>query len=58
MRDLRVSVKSDEFDGLLRSEDGEGGLDVRRIDLRERFGNAMRVARDMKGFCKRHKSAN
>ena len=41
---------------LARSEDGELGLDVRRIDLSRRISNAMRAARDMDDFCKRAKA--
>ena len=51
-----MRVRSDGEDDLVRSEDGEGGLDVWGVGLYERFSNAMPAARDINDFCKRAKA--
>jgi hypothetical protein len=51
-----MRVRSDGEDDLVRSEDGEGGLDVWGVGLDERFSNAMPAARDINDFCKRAKA--
>ena len=50
-----MRVRSDGEDDLVRSDDGEGGLDVCRVGLYERFSNAMPAARDIKTFAKGQK---
>ena len=58
MREMEMRMVNDVKGNMRSSEDVEGGLEVRRIDLCRRFVNAMPAARDIDDFCKKSKSGN